>query len=72
MFKHRRQRVACVLLVGWAGLAFVERWAEQTSWSRAVMHGLVWACVVAGTWWFAEMTQGRAARAGESRKRSRI
>ncbi|MET9433908.1 hypothetical protein [Streptomyces sp. NPDC006551] len=58
MFKHRRVRLACVLLIGWATLAAVERWAEHAPWPTAVGSGLLWSCVIAGTWWFAEMTQG--------------
>ncbi|GGT85127.1 hypothetical protein GCM10010272_32280 [Streptomyces lateritius] len=58
MFKHRRVRLACVLLIGWAALTAMERWAEHAPWSAAARSGLLWSCVIAGTWWFAEMTQG--------------
>ncbi|WP_406406411.1 hypothetical protein OG923_00720 [Streptomyces halstedii] len=53
-----------VLLSGWLVLTAVERWAEQAPWPDAVAAGLLWACVVAGVWWFAEWTQSplRAAR----------
>ncbi|MET9950503.1 hypothetical protein ABZ135_03000 [Streptomyces sp. NPDC006339] len=60
MFKHRRVRVACVLLTSWVTLTAVERWAEDAAWPRATMNGLLLACAVAGTWWFAEMTQMRS------------
>ncbi|MER6349793.1 hypothetical protein ACWC10_25215 [Streptomyces sp. NPDC001595] len=59
MFKHRRVRVMCVLLISWMALAAVERWAEQSPWPTAALKGLLWSCVVAGIWWFAEMTQAR-------------
>ncbi|MFJ2231604.1 hypothetical protein [Streptomyces halstedii] len=64
MFRHRRVRVVTVLLSGWLVLTAVEHWAEQESWPDAVAAGLLWACVVAGVWWFAEWTQSplRAAR----------
>lgn len=62
MFKHRRVRLVCVLLIGWTMLTAVERWAEQKPWPAAMVNGLLWSCVVAGTWWFAEVTQGRASR----------
>lgn len=64
MFRHRRVRVVTVLLSGWLVLTAVERWAEQAPWPDAVAAGLLWACVVAGVWWFAEWTQSplRAAR----------
>jgi hypothetical protein len=70
MFKHRRVRVTCVLLISWITLAAVERWAEQSPWPTATMNGLLWSCVVAGTWWFAEITQRRppAATARETGK----
>ncbi|GAA2498032.1 hypothetical protein GCM10010393_32800 [Streptomyces gobitricini] len=60
MLKHRRVRVACVFLLGWVSLAAVERWAEQAPWPTAVTHGVLWSAVLAGTWWFVEMTQGRS------------
>lgn len=70
MFKHRRVRVTWVLLISWITLAAVERWAEQSPWPSATMNGLLWSCVVAGTWWFAEITQRRppAATARETGK----
>ncbi|MEU8651300.1 hypothetical protein [Streptomyces sp. NPDC048737] len=57
MFKHRRVRVTCVLVVGWVFFAVVERRSGQTTWPAALLHAPVWALAVAGTWWFAEMTQ---------------
>ncbi|MGV9944434.1 hypothetical protein [Streptomyces sp. NPDC003401] len=57
MFKHRRVRVTCVLMVGWAFFTVVERQSERATWSESLLHALVWALAVAGTWWFAEMTQ---------------
>lgn len=57
MFKHRRVRVTCVLVVGWVFFAVVERQSGQTTWPAALLHAPVWALAVAGTWWFAEMTQ---------------
>ncbi|ATW52273.1 hypothetical protein CGZ69_35480 [Streptomyces peucetius subsp. caesius ATCC 27952] len=57
MFRHRRVRVVAVLLTGWAVLTAVERWAERAPWPSAVLAGLLWSCVVAGAWWFAEWTQ---------------
>ncbi|UFQ19965.1 MULTISPECIES: hypothetical protein [Streptomyces] len=69
MFKHRRVRVACVALVSWVVLAAVERWAEYaTTWPGALAHGALWSCVVAGTWWFVEMTQGHSPRADTARE----
>lgn len=68
MFKHRRVRVVCVLLISWVTLAVLERWAEQSPWPKAAMHGLLLSCVVAGTWWFAEMTQGRLPRTDTARE----
>lgn len=62
MFRHRRVRVACVLLVSWAALTAMGRWSEHATWPRAILNGLLLGCVVAGTWWFAEMTQGRSPR----------
>lgn len=62
MFEHRRVRVACVLLVGWVALTVVEWRAEQVPWRTAVVSGFLMACVVAGTWWFVEMTQGLSSR----------
>ncbi|MCZ7456932.1 hypothetical protein [Streptomyces sp. WMMC940] len=64
MFKHRRVRVATVLLSSWVLLAAVERWTEKASWSSAVWAGLLWSGVVAGAWWFAEWTQAGRFRAG--------
>ncbi|MEU0304498.1 hypothetical protein ABZ252_34365 [Streptomyces sp. NPDC006175] len=46
-----------MLLIGWSVLTGVERWAERVPWPGAALGGLVWACVVAGVWWFAEWTQ---------------
>lgn len=46
-----------VLLSGWVVLTAVERWGEQTPWPRAALGGLLWSCLVAGVWWFAEWTQ---------------
>ncbi|MEV6612575.1 hypothetical protein AB0N31_01495 [Streptomyces sp. NPDC051051] len=57
MFKHRRVRVTCVLAVGWVFFAVVERQSGQTTWPASLLHALVWALAVSGTWWFAEMTQ---------------
>jgi hypothetical protein len=57
MFRHRRVRVVAVLLTGWVVLTAVERWVEQAPWLSAVLAGLLWSCVVAGAWWFAEWTQ---------------
>ncbi|MEU2679698.1 MULTISPECIES: hypothetical protein [unclassified Streptomyces] len=60
-----------MLLSGWVVLTAVERWAEQAPWPGAVRGGLLWACVVAGVWWFAEWTQSplRTAReAAEARE----
>jgi hypothetical protein len=71
MFKHRRARVASVLLISWAALTAVERWAEQTPWSAAVKNGALWSCVVAVTWWFAEMTQGRSSRSDTAHEAGR-
>ncbi|MFF4172321.1 hypothetical protein [Streptomyces sp. NPDC001744] len=51
-----------MLLIGWAALTAVEWRAERASWSTAVTSGFLWACVAAGTWWFAEMTQGPSSR----------
>ncbi|MFJ9055161.1 hypothetical protein [Streptomyces sp. NPDC102409] len=75
MFRYRRVRVLTVLLGGWVALTAVERWAEQEPWPSAVLGGLLWSCVVAGVWWFAEWTQSplrtareaRAARESEAR-----
>ncbi|TLQ42743.1 hypothetical protein [Streptomyces marianii] len=64
MFKHRRVRVAAVLLSAWVVLAAVERWTEKASWSSAVSAGLLWSGVVAGAWWFAEWTQAGRFRPG--------
>ncbi|MFC8229766.1 hypothetical protein [Streptomyces sp. NPDC057287] len=55
-----------MLLSGWVALTAVERWAEQAPWSSAVLRGLLWACVVAGVWWFAEWTQSPLRTARES------
>ncbi|MFJ4871457.1 hypothetical protein [Streptomyces sp. NPDC088757] len=68
MFKHRRVRVACVLLVGWVALTVVEWRVEQAPWRTAVVSGFLMACVVAGTWWFAEMTQGLSSRTRGKRR----
>ncbi|MFE4693907.1 hypothetical protein ACFRH6_28155 [Streptomyces sp. NPDC056749] len=57
MFRYRRVRVLTVLLGGWVALTAVERWAEGAPWPSAVLGGLLWSCVVAGVWWFAEWTQ---------------
>ncbi|MFH9861209.1 hypothetical protein [Streptomyces sp. NPDC017202] len=57
MFKHRRVRVTCVLAAGWVFFAIVERQSGQTTWPASLLHALVWALAVSGTWWFAEMTQ---------------
>ncbi|PWS51416.1 hypothetical protein DLE01_12405 [Streptomyces sp. FT05W] len=46
-----------MLLGGWVALTAVERWAEGAPWPSAVRSGLLWSCVVAGVWWFAEWTQ---------------
>ncbi|MFB4420147.1 hypothetical protein C5F59_003535 [Streptomyces sp. QL37] len=73
MFRYRRVRVLTVLLSGWLVLTGVERWAEGAAWPSAVLSGLMWACVVAGVWWFAEWTQSplRTARqAAEARERA--
>ncbi|WP_234433211.1 hypothetical protein [Streptomyces sp. NRRL WC-3549] len=59
-----------VLLIGWVVLASVEHWAEQEPWPRAVPAGLLWACVVAGVWWFAEWTQSPVRTARRSRGRT--
>ncbi|MFJ6852161.1 hypothetical protein ACIQM3_16780 [Streptomyces sp. NPDC091271] len=62
-----------VLLIGWLVLTGVERWAERAPWPSAVLGGLMWACVVAGVWWFAEWTQSplRTARqSAEARERA--
>ncbi|MFB8121117.1 hypothetical protein ACFC51_35275 [Streptomyces sp. NPDC055962] len=67
MFRYRRVRVLTVLLGGWVALTAVERWAEQEPWPGAVLGGLLWACVVAGVWWFAEWTQSPLRTARESR-----
>ncbi|WP_162603099.1 hypothetical protein [Streptomyces sp. CS081A] len=67
MFKHRRVRVACVLVVGCVVLTFMEWRAEQATWRTAVVSGFLMACVVAGTWWFAEMTQGLSSRTRRKR-----
>ncbi|MFF9688775.1 hypothetical protein [Streptomyces sp. NPDC014623] len=69
MFRYRRVRVLTVLLSGWAVLAAVERWAERASWPDAVLSGLLWACVVAGVWWFAEWTQAPLSTAREAAAR---
>ncbi|MEE1752937.1 hypothetical protein [Streptomyces sp. SP18CS02] len=59
-------RVVTVLLSGWVVLTMVERGAEQAPWPTAVLAGLMWSCVVAGVWWFAEWTQSaRATAPGE-------
>ncbi|MFE4453012.1 hypothetical protein [Streptomyces sp. NPDC056796] len=57
MFRFRRVRVLTVLLSGWVALTAVERWADRSPWPEAVLGGLLWSCVVAGAWWFAEWTQ---------------
>ncbi|MFJ9717073.1 hypothetical protein ACIRPQ_14175 [Streptomyces sp. NPDC101213] len=57
MFKHRRVRVTCVLVVGWIFFTVVEQRSGQTTWPASLLHALVWALAVSGTWWFAEMTQ---------------
>ncbi|MFC9948585.1 hypothetical protein [Streptomyces pratensis] len=66
MFRYRRVRVLTVLLSGWVVLTAVERWAERAPWPSAVLSGLLWACVVAGVWWFAEWTQSPLRTARES------
>ncbi|MFC9123722.1 hypothetical protein ACFTXO_28625 [Streptomyces sp. NPDC057067] len=66
MFRYRRVRVLTVLLSGWVVLTAVERWAEQAPWPGAVRGGLLWACVVAGVWWFAEWTQSPLRTAREA------
>ncbi|MGW0791438.1 hypothetical protein ACWD04_25140 [Streptomyces sp. NPDC002911] len=66
MFRYRRVRVLTVLLSGWVVLTAVERWAEHAPWPRAVLGGLLWSCVVAGVWWFAEWTQSPLRTARES------
>ncbi|AEN14141.1 hypothetical protein K373_05489 [Streptomyces sp. DvalAA-21] len=68
MFRHRRVRVVTVLLIGWVVLASVEHRAEQAPWPRAVPAGLLWACVVAGVWWFAEWTQAPVRTARRARR----
>ncbi|WP_256076354.1 hypothetical protein [Streptomyces sp. BpilaLS-43] len=57
-----------VLLIGWVVLASVEHRAEQAPWPRAVPAGLLWACVVAGVWWFAEWTQAPVRTARRARR----
>ncbi|MFC5174156.1 hypothetical protein [Streptomyces mutomycini] len=57
MFRYRRVRVVTVLVIGWVVLTAVERWAERSPWPSAMLGGLLWSCVVAGVWWFAEWTQ---------------
>ncbi|MFD8798227.1 hypothetical protein [Streptomyces atroolivaceus] len=73
MFRYRRVRVLTVLLGGWVALTAVERWAEQAPWPDAVLGGLLWACVVAGVWWFAEWTQSplRTAREYAAARRTK-
>ncbi|MEU0132884.1 hypothetical protein ABZ172_02405 [Streptomyces sp. NPDC006296] len=65
-----------MLLSGWVALTGVERWAERAPWPDAVLSGLMWSCVVAGVWWFAEWTQAplRTARqaAAERARRGRV
>ncbi|MCF4136190.1 hypothetical protein L1856_03775 [Streptomyces sp. Tue 6430] len=50
-------RVTCVLVVGWIFFTVVEQRSGQTTWPASLLHALVWALAVSGTWWFAEMTQ---------------
>ncbi|MFI2779986.1 hypothetical protein [Streptomyces sp. ALB3] len=73
MFRYRRVRVLTVLISAWVALTAVERWAEDAPWPSAVRGGLVWACVVAGVWWFAEWTQSplRTARQSAAARRTR-
>ncbi|MBB4158845.1 hypothetical protein [Streptomyces cinereoruber] len=56
-----------MLVVGCVVLTFVEWRAEQATWRTAVVSGFLMACVVAGTWWFAEMTQGLSSRTRRKR-----
>lgn len=72
MFKHRRFRVVCVLLVAWALLAVVEWWHGGTPWPAAALSALLWACVVAATWWFVEVAQGRSARVDSGRSEQHL
>ncbi|MEU1211588.1 hypothetical protein ACFYSH_07895 [Streptomyces sp. NPDC005791] len=62
-----------VLVSGWVALTAVERWAEHAPWPRAMLGGLLWSCVVAGVWWFAEWTQSplRTARESAAARRSK-
>ncbi|HWU10952.1 MAG TPA: hypothetical protein VN520_32135 [Streptomyces sp.] len=69
MFRYRRVRVLTVLLSGWVALTAVERWGEQAPWPDAALSGLLWACVVAGVWWFAEWTQSPLSTAREAAAR---
>ncbi|MBM7170037.1 hypothetical protein JQK87_16745 [Streptomyces sp. G44] len=61
-----------MMLLSWITLTGVERFPYKASWPGALTQGLLWACVVAGTWWFAEMTQGHALRAGTTRGDTRV
>ncbi|MFD9377451.1 hypothetical protein ACFWBH_18235 [Streptomyces sp. NPDC059999] len=56
--------MAAVFLTAWVGFTGLERWSELAPWPAAVAAGLFWACVVAGTWWFAEWTLFPRARRG--------
>ncbi|MFC7796142.1 hypothetical protein ACFUIZ_16835 [Streptomyces cinereoruber] len=56
-----------MLVVGSVVLIFAEWRAEQAPWRTAVVSGFLMACVVAGTWWFAEMTQGLSSRTRRKR-----
>ncbi|MBM7442978.1 hypothetical protein [Streptomyces sp. HB132] len=72
MFRYRRVRVVTVLVIGWVVLTAVERYAERSPWPSAMLGGLLWSCVVAGVWWFAEWTQSplRTARASATARAS--
>ncbi|MDF6017487.1 hypothetical protein [Streptomyces sp. JH34] len=56
-----------MLLSGWVVLTAVERWGERAPWPSAVLSGLLWSCVVAGVWWFAEWTQSPLRTARQAR-----
>ncbi|MFD5936583.1 hypothetical protein [Streptomyces sp. NPDC060333] len=56
--------MTAVFLTAWVGFTGLERWSELAPWSGAVAAGILWAGVVAGTWWFAEWTLFPRARRG--------
>lgn len=61
-----------MLVVGWVVLTAAERYAERSPWPSAMLGGLLWSCVVAGVWWFAEWTQSplRTSRASAAARES--